>query len=188
MSSEQRIIIQFLHREKVHPTKIYRRLAAQYGFETHSLWSVQHWCRFFDCGRQNFHNAPRPGKPPIDHLDAKIIACLDREPFSLVYSLAEALEMSPAAVLSRLHNSRGMKIFHLRWVSHHLTDDLRQVRVAKCSELLCTLEAMQRTHFHRIRELWRVMMAQYIHQGSGIIGPLPRKPDISNKGDHSETP
>jgi hypothetical protein len=26
--------------------------------------------------------------------------------------------------LSRLHNSLGMKIFHLYWVQHQLTDDL----------------------------------------------------------------
>jgi hypothetical protein len=37
-----------------------------------------------------------------------------------------------------------------------------------------------------MRELWRVMMAQCIHQGSGIMELLPRKQDISKKNDHSE--
>jgi hypothetical protein len=52
--------------------------------------------------------------------------------------------------LSRLHNSLGMKNFHLPWVPHQLADGLRQVRVAKCGELLRALEAVQRTHFRHI--------------------------------------
>jgi DNA-binding Lrp family transcriptional regulator len=50
----------------------------------------------------------------IDHIDAKIIACLEGEPFASAYSLPEALDVSPATVLSRLHNSLEMKIVHLR--------------------------------------------------------------------------
>jgi hypothetical protein len=52
--------------------------------------------------------------------------------------------------LGRLHNSPGMKNFHLRWVLHSLTDDPRQVRIAKCGELLRALEAIQRTDFRHI--------------------------------------
>jgi hypothetical protein len=150
MTYDQRVVIQFLHKEKVHPTQIHRRLAAQYGLETYSLRSVQHWCQLFDCRRQKFHDDSRSGRPGIDHLDARIIACLEREPFSSAYSLVKALGMSPAAVLSRLHNSLGMKNFHLRSVPHQLADDLWQVRIAKCGELLRALEAMQRTHFRHI--------------------------------------
>jgi hypothetical protein len=39
---------------------------------------------------------------------------------------------------------------HRRCVPHQLTDDLPRVRIAKCSELLRALEAMQRTHFQHI--------------------------------------
>jgi hypothetical protein len=78
----------------------------------------------------------------MDHLDATIIVCLEREPFSSAHSLVEALDALPAAVLSRLHNSLGMKNFHLRWVQHQLTDGLRQAAVAKCGELLRGLEGM----------------------------------------------
>jgi hypothetical protein len=169
MSYEQRIIIQFLHKEKVHPTQIHRRLAAQYGLETDSLQSVQHWCQLFDCGRQNLHNDPRSGRPPIDYLDVKIIACLVREPFSSAHSLAEALDMSPATVLSRLHHPLGMNHFHLRWVPHQLTDDLRQVRVAKCGELLRALAAIQRIHFRHIitgDESWFYLEYQHALQWS----------------------
>jgi hypothetical protein len=37
----------------------------------------------------------------------------------------------------------GNENFHLRCVPHQLTDDLRQVRVAKCGEPLRPLETMQ---------------------------------------------
>jgi hypothetical protein len=79
-----------------------------------------------------------------------MIAYLEREPFFAAYSLAEALDVSPATVLSRLHYSLDMKTFHLRRVPHQLTDDLRQVSVAKGGELLCALEPMQRTLFRHI--------------------------------------
>jgi hypothetical protein len=64
------------------------------------------------------------------------MACLENEPFSSAHSLAEALDLSPTTVLSRSRNPLGMKNFHLRWVLHQLTDDLRHVRVAKCGGLL----------------------------------------------------
>jgi hypothetical protein len=111
MSFEQRVIVQFLHKEKIHRTQIHRRLAAQYGLETYSFRSVQHWRPLFGYGHQNSHDDPRSGRPQIEHLDAKIIACLERESFSSAYSLAETLDVSPATVLGSLHNSLGIKIF-----------------------------------------------------------------------------
>jgi hypothetical protein len=150
MSYEQRFIIQFFHKGKIHPTQIHRRFAVQYGVETNSLRGVQHWCQLFECGRQNLYGDPRSGRPPIDHLDATIVACLDWESFSSAYLLAEALDVSPTIVLGRLYSLLGMKNFHLRWAPRQLTDDLRQGRVARCGGLLRALEAIQRTHFHHI--------------------------------------
>jgi hypothetical protein len=115
----------------------------KYRLGTYSLRSVQHWCQLFDCGRQNLRDNPRSGRLPIDHLDAKIITNLEKERFSSAHSLAEALDVPPATVLSRLDNSLGMNNFHLRWIPHQLTDNLRQMRVAKCGDLLRALEAMQ---------------------------------------------
>jgi hypothetical protein len=111
MSSEQRVIIQFVHKEKVHPIQIHKRLAAQYGLETYSLRNVQQSCQLFDCRRQNLNNDSRSARHPIDHLNAKFIACLEREPLSSAHSLAEALDVLLATVLSRLYNSLGMEFF-----------------------------------------------------------------------------
>jgi hypothetical protein len=83
------------------------------------------------------------------------MAGLEREPFSSAYSLAEALDVSPATVLSCLHNSLGVTNFHLRWVPHQLTDNLRQMRVAKCGELVRALEAVQRAFFATLSQAMR---------------------------------
>jgi hypothetical protein len=75
---------------------------------------------------------------------------LGGEPFSSAESLVEALDLLPVIVLNRLDNSLGMKNLYLRWIPHELTDGLWQVRVAKCRELLCALEAIPRTNFRHI--------------------------------------
>jgi hypothetical protein len=67
-----------------------------------------------------------------------------------VYSLAEALDVSPATVLNYLDNSLGVKNFHLRRIPHQLTDDLQEVMIAKCREVLRVLDAMQRTGFRHV--------------------------------------
>jgi hypothetical protein len=74
--------------------------------------------QLFDYARQNLHDDPKFGRPPIDHLDAKIIGCLEKEPFSSAHSLAGALDVSPGTILNRLFNSLEMNFFHLRWVPH----------------------------------------------------------------------
>jgi hypothetical protein len=61
--------------------------------------------------------------------------------------LAEALGVSQATVLNRLHNSLGMKNLHVRWVPHQLTSELQATRLAKCRERLPMLEALQKNNF-----------------------------------------
>jgi hypothetical protein len=106
---QQRVIIRFLHRERVQPDEIHRRLAAQPCKDLYSKRSIEWWCAQFVCGREDIEDDYRSGRPPIDHLDTKILACLESEPFQSTYSLAEALGVSQATVLNRLHSSLGMK-------------------------------------------------------------------------------
>jgi hypothetical protein len=88
--------------------------------------------------------------------------------------------MSPETVLSRLPNSLGMNFFRLRWIPHKFTDDLWQVRVTKCGELLHVLEAMQRTHFRHIitdDESWFSFEYQHASQWSVSRDEVPQKVD-----------
>jgi hypothetical protein len=111
---QRRVIIRFLHRERVQPDEIHRRLAAQPCKDPYSKRSIEWWCSQFVCGREGIEDDDRLGRPPINHLDTKILACLESEPFQSAYSLAEALGVSQATVLNRRYNSLGMKNFHVR--------------------------------------------------------------------------
>jgi hypothetical protein len=42
------------------------------------------------------------GRPMLDDVDARILACLGHEPFSLIRSIAQALGLAPAIVHSHL--------------------------------------------------------------------------------------
>jgi hypothetical protein len=150
MRYEQRVIIRFLHNEKVDPHAIHQRLHAQFGLDTYGLRTVQYWCQLFTLGRDDLHEKDRPGRPPIDYVDAEILGCLQKEPFSSSHSLAQTLNLSQSTVLDRLHNSLGMNNWHVRKIPHELTDDLRRTKVSKCRELLNALERMAASAFRDI--------------------------------------
>jgi hypothetical protein len=95
MGYEQRVISQFLLREKAHSTQIHRKFAAQYGLETYSLRSVPIGVNSLTVGAKTYTMSRGP-EAAIDHLDAKILVCLEREPFASAYSLAKALHVWPA--------------------------------------------------------------------------------------------
>jgi transposase len=107
----------------------------------------------------------RSGRPVLEWIDSKIIACLDREPFHSAYSIAEAIGVSHTIVLRHLEESLGMKNFYLRWIPYRLTDDLRQRRVSTCEELLPLLETQEQRQFRDLvtgDESWFTL--EYEHQ------------------------
>jgi hypothetical protein len=77
---QQRVIIRFLHKERVEPAEIHQRLAARPCKDLYSKRSIEWWCAQFVCGREDMEDDYRSGRPPIDHLDTKIFACLESEP------------------------------------------------------------------------------------------------------------
>jgi hypothetical protein len=87
------------------------------------------------------------------------LAILDKSPFESACSIAERLSVGYATVLEHLHMSIGFKSFHLRWVPHLLTDDLRQKRKERASAMLPFLDAVQRDGWHHFvtdDEFWFV--------------------------------
>jgi hypothetical protein len=80
---QQRVIIQFLHKERAQPAEIYQRLAAQPCKDLNSKWSIEGWCAQFVCGNEDIEDDYRSGEPPIDHLDTKILASLESEGISV---------------------------------------------------------------------------------------------------------
>jgi hypothetical protein len=105
------------------------------------------------------------GRPALDFVDLKIIAILDRELFHSAYSLAEAIGVSHSTIFRHLQDSLDMKNFHLRWIPHLLTEDLRQGRVSIYKKILPRLEAQEKKTFHDLAiddECW--FMLQYKHE------------------------
>jgi hypothetical protein len=65
----------------VQPAEIRHRLAAQPCKDLSSGRIIKWWCAQFVCGREEIEDDYRSGRPPIDHLNAKILVCLESEPF-----------------------------------------------------------------------------------------------------------
>jgi hypothetical protein len=76
------------------------------------------------------------------------LAILNKYPFESARSIAERLRASHATVLNHLHLSIGFKSFHLRWISHLLTQDLRQKRKDDARAMLPLLHVAQRDDWH----------------------------------------
>jgi hypothetical protein len=70
--------------------------------------------------------------------------------FSQLIHLLRSSGFWEATVLNRLHNSLGMKNFHVRWAPHQLTNELQTTRPAKCREILPMLEALQKNDFGKV--------------------------------------
>jgi hypothetical protein len=91
---------------------------------------------------------------------------LDKSPFKSACSIAERLRVGYATVLEHLHVSIGFKSFHLRWVPHLFTDDLRQKQKEHARAMLPFLYAPQRDGWDHLvtgNESWF------------FFNPLPRR-------------
>jgi hypothetical protein len=86
----------------------------------------------------------RTAEPLLDDLDAKILAALDKFPLESDRSIAETLHAAYSTTLVHLHDSVGFRSFHLSWVPHLLTRDLRQKRGEYAKTILPFLHASER--------------------------------------------
>jgi hypothetical protein len=99
-------------------------------------------------GRQDLHAEIPTGRPPLDDIDAKILAIWNKSSFESARSIAEMLCVRHTTVLNHLHLSIGFKSCHLCWVPHLLTEDLRQKRKDDARAMLPLLHAVQHDGWH----------------------------------------
>jgi hypothetical protein len=143
MEYDQRVIIRFLSNDGIAADEITGRLQAQFVEHAYKLRIVRFWIGEVRFGRQDLHNKIRTGRPPLDNVDAKNLAILDKSPFESARSIAERLRVSRTTMLNHLHMSIGFKSFHLHCVQHLLTDDLRQKRNDDAQAMLPLLLATE---------------------------------------------
>jgi hypothetical protein len=150
MEYGQRVIIKFIVNDGLDAHQIAPKLAAQFGEDAYALRTVQFWIDEVRRAREDLHDAPRSGRPWEDDLAARIQSLLDENPFESACSMAETLHVSHATVLRYLHQELGFQGFHLRWVPHLLTPEIKAQRKQCVIEMLSELSTAERDGRHHL--------------------------------------
>jgi DNA-binding transcriptional MerR regulator len=98
---EQRAVIKFLWKEGFPTKEIRERLQAVDGDTASALPSVHLWIKEFRFGRDDIVDQTRPGRPPIDNLDADMLRVLQHSSFATVRSIPEEMGVSHETVHRR---------------------------------------------------------------------------------------
>jgi hypothetical protein len=102
MEHDQRVIITFRWNERAEACQIVTWLQAQFGKYSCQFRTVQFWISEIRRGRQGLYDEIRNGRSPLDDLDSKILAILDKSPFESSRSICERLVVVQSAVLPDL--------------------------------------------------------------------------------------
>jgi hypothetical protein len=150
MEYDQRMIIKSLLNVGSNTRDITDRLHAQFGEYAYKLRTIEFWITEVWLGRQHLHNENRTRRPPLDDFDAKILVILDKYPFESTSSIAGTLCVVYSTVLLHLHDSIGFVLFHLHWVQHLVTHDLREKRKEHAKTMFLFLYVAKRDIWHHI--------------------------------------
>jgi hypothetical protein len=148
MEYDQRVIIRFLSNEGIPADEIATSFQAKFAEHAYKLKNIRFWIGEVQFGRQDLHDEIRTGRPPLYDVNAKILAISNKSPFESARSIDERLRVSHAIMVNYLYLSIDFKSFHLRWVPHLLTEDLRQKRKDDARAMLPLLYAAQRDDWH----------------------------------------
>jgi hypothetical protein len=99
MKYDQRVIIRFLCNREIDAREIEERLQAQFDEHIYKFLTVRFWIAEAGFGRQDFHDEIRTRRSPLDDLDAKFLAILDKSPFEAAHSISERLLIAHSIVL-----------------------------------------------------------------------------------------
>jgi hypothetical protein len=81
MEYDQRMVIPFLSNEGIAADEITTRLQKRFAEHASKLRTVRFWIGEGRFDRQDFHDEIRTGRPPLDDVDAEILAILNKSLF-----------------------------------------------------------------------------------------------------------
>jgi hypothetical protein len=91
--------------------------------------------------RQDLHDEIRTLRLPLNELDTKILATVDKSPFESIPSIAETLGVAHSTMLLHLHDCIDFRSFHLHWalyiLMHHLCKTQKEYTKATLSFRIC---------------------------------------------------
>jgi hypothetical protein len=148
MEYGQRVIIKFLFNKRVDARQIAEKLRVQFHEDAYAPRRIQFWITELRRDREDLHDEPRTGRPSAENLPTKIQELLDENPFDSARSMGEILQVSHSTVLKHLHENLQFYAFHLRWVPHPLTPELREQRRVYASEMIPILPAAAHDRWH----------------------------------------
>jgi hypothetical protein len=151
------MIIRFLDNEGAYAHDITQRLQAWFAEDAYTFRMVQFWIGEVYRGNQDVHDQICIGSPLLDHLNAKILAILDKFSFRSARSIAGTLRVGLITVLQRLHDFIGFRSFHLHWVPHIFAVGFCEKQIEYAQAMLPFWHAAERNGWHHLvtgDELW----------------------------------
>jgi DNA-binding MurR/RpiR family transcriptional regulator len=120
--NDQRTICLYLSRKGFSAHAIHEKLVQLLGPDAIAYSIVTYHLR---ASRWTAQTEERHSDPPPEVVDKAILEALDQTPLASVRELAKTTCIPRTTVWSRLTESLGFFVKHLRWVPHNLTDAQR---------------------------------------------------------------
>jgi hypothetical protein len=144
------VIIKFLSNEGADSRQIAVRLRTQFHEDAYALCTVQFWMTEWRRGREDLPDEPRTGRSSAENLPTRIQEISDENPFEPARAMAEILQVSDFTVLKHLHEDLQLQSFHLHWVPHMLTPELREQLRASARGMIPILAAVAHDGWHHL--------------------------------------
>jgi hypothetical protein len=125
MEFEQSTTIKYLHFKMMKITQTHRELTSCFVDDAHTPASVKYCMHEFKTGRVSKEDGPRPGRVPLDHIDAAIVKRLLIAPFSSVQTLTNDLDIRIVMIWEHMIIPLGLQCRNFNWASEMITNELR---------------------------------------------------------------
>jgi hypothetical protein len=100
--TEQRHVIKVLDVKKFAFDRVTAKLVSVYAEQIYAKNAVEYWIHQVKLGRSEMEDEAMHGRPPLGDVDARILACLSYEPFSMTRSIAQARALRPGQFIDIL--------------------------------------------------------------------------------------